>query len=340
MKKIKQIVIYLLAAMLVLGFVPATKAQAASPKLSASKLVLIKGQSKTLKVTGASKTVKWSSSKKSVATVSSKGKVTAKKKGTATITAKCGKKKLTCKVTVETPKLNKTKVTLKAGKTYKLKVSGTTQKIKWSSADPSVATVSSKGVVTGKSGGTVKITAKVGGKKYTCVVTVEGATNTKKQAFQNLKKYILTRGEKTEEGDSVLLWSEYDSDYNIWSFTIMYVPEDDQIWLGMVYEDASIEDEVYAALYLNEDMNSKVRFDFAEYQGSYEAYAYTDIDPATCSKNTIHTFTIVQNDVYESDAYCREAADMALTIAFPVWDEILKMTGVTFRDLGFTKLGF
>lgn len=73
--------------------------QAASVKLSASKLTLTTGQSHTLKVMGTKSKVMWSSSNKKVATVSG-GKVKALKEGSAVITAKAGKKKLTCKVTV------------------------------------------------------------------------------------------------------------------------------------------------------------------------------------------------------------------------------------------------
>ncbi|MDY3919139.1 MAG: Ig-like domain-containing protein [Candidatus Limivivens sp.] len=144
--------------------VPAVKAQAASPKLSSSSLVLIQGQSQTLKVTGATGKITWSSSQKSIASVNSKGKVTAKKKGTAAITAKFGKNKLVCKVTVETPSLNKETLTLNVKGTAQLKLTGTKQKIKWSSSRKTVATVSSGGKVTAKKAGTATITATISGK--------------------------------------------------------------------------------------------------------------------------------------------------------------------------------
>lgn len=76
-------------------------AEAASPKMSASKLTLEVGKSKTLTVKNTKKTPTWKSSKKSVATVSKKGKVTAKAPGTTTITATVSGKKYTCKVTVK-----------------------------------------------------------------------------------------------------------------------------------------------------------------------------------------------------------------------------------------------
>ena len=64
-------------------------------------------------------------------------------------------------------KLNYTKKTIKKGDSIKLKITGTSKKVKWSSSNKKVATVSSKGSVKGISKGSCKITATVGGKKYT-----------------------------------------------------------------------------------------------------------------------------------------------------------------------------
>lgn len=74
--------------------------EAATVKLSDTKIYLGVGSKYKLKVTGTSKKVTWSSSKKSVATVSSTGYVTAKSTGTATITAKVGTKSYKCTVKV------------------------------------------------------------------------------------------------------------------------------------------------------------------------------------------------------------------------------------------------
>lgn len=63
---------------------------------------------------------------------------------------------------------------MEIGDSIQLKVKNISKKrnIKWSSDDPVVATVSAEGIVTAKLVGTVKVTAKVNGKKYTCKVTV------------------------------------------------------------------------------------------------------------------------------------------------------------------------
>ena len=83
----------------------------------------------------------------------------------------CGS--ITGKQTVEAASLNKTKVTLIKGESVQLKVNGTAKAVQWSSSGKSVAAVSSKGKVTAKKKGTVKITAKAGNKNYVCKVVVE-----------------------------------------------------------------------------------------------------------------------------------------------------------------------
>jgi len=70
------------------------------------------------------------------------------------------------------PKLSKRTATLKAGKTLTLTLKNAKKsKVKWSSSNKKIATVS-KGKVTPKKNGTVKIRAKYKGKTYTCTVNL------------------------------------------------------------------------------------------------------------------------------------------------------------------------
>ena len=71
------------------------------------------------------------------------------------------------------PALNKKKAKISTGQSVTLKVKGTKQKPKWTSSNKKIATVSKKGVVTGRSAGNVIIKAKVGGKTLKCKVTVK-----------------------------------------------------------------------------------------------------------------------------------------------------------------------
>ena len=131
-----------------------------------------------------SKTVTWKSSNTSVATVSN-GKITAVAPGTATITATCGGKTASCTVTVEkltsqiaisTKKLSMdvgTKNTLVVLDDEGVNVNN--KDIMWKSSNNAIATVSSSGVVTAVSDGTVTIYATTADGKVTtsCVVTVK-----------------------------------------------------------------------------------------------------------------------------------------------------------------------
>lgn len=69
--------------------------------------------------------------------------------------------------------ISATKATITAGQKKTLKVTDASGTVKWSSSKKSVATVSSKGVVTAKKAGTATITASAGGEKVTCKVTVK-----------------------------------------------------------------------------------------------------------------------------------------------------------------------
>lgn len=69
--------------------------------------------------------------------------------------------------------LNRRTATLKKGKSVTFKVTGTKKKVSFTSGNKKVATVNSKGKVTAKAKGTAKIKVKIGGKSYTCSVTVK-----------------------------------------------------------------------------------------------------------------------------------------------------------------------
>ena len=58
----------------------------------------------------------------------------------------------------------------------------TSKTTKWSSSNPKIASVTKKGVVTGKKPGKVTITAKVGKKKYTCKVFVLDGNELREQS--------------------------------------------------------------------------------------------------------------------------------------------------------------
>ena len=126
--------------------------------------------------------VEWLSSDTNIATITADGTVTGINIGSAIITAKCGNVSATCTVTViPVPSdgiiISPTSVSMLLGDEVTLSATvfpeNTTDKtVTWGSDNPSVATVSSNGVVTALSIGNATITASNGNSKATCAVTV------------------------------------------------------------------------------------------------------------------------------------------------------------------------
>lgn len=152
--------------------------QLTSFKLNKSKSVLSVGKSTKLSVNYSPSNIPiqpvWSSSNTKVATVDKNGKVTAKALGSAKINVKLCNKSATCLINVTS---NTKSVSVVKGCTLSLKSSFSTisgyANATWSSSDKSIATVSTKGVVTGRSNGKVIIKAKINGTKYTQTVIVK-----------------------------------------------------------------------------------------------------------------------------------------------------------------------
>ncbi len=138
--------------------------------------------------------VTWSSSDTAIATVSAAGLVTGLKAGAAVITATSGTifGTVTISVSAASPTLTSMAVTaaassVPAGQTTQLAASGTysdgsgkdlTASAAWSSADASIASVSSAGLVTGVKAGTVVITATSGTVSGTITISVSAASPT------------------------------------------------------------------------------------------------------------------------------------------------------------------
>jgi uncharacterized protein YjdB len=129
--------------------------------------------------------VSWTTSNPLVATVTQSGVVTGVLPGTVTITATSEGKSGTSSVTVTLVPVASVSVqpptaTVASGSTTTLTTTVTDQNgtvvtdrpVTWTSSNPSIATVSTTGVVTGALVGTTTITATAGGKSGTSSVTV------------------------------------------------------------------------------------------------------------------------------------------------------------------------
>lgn len=160
--------------------------------LNHSSYRLVKGKTVKLKATVTSNAatnpkVKWTSNKKKIATVTSTGLVKGKKVGTCVIkaTAKDGSKKSAkCTIRViqrvSSLQINKAYAKVMQGKTITLKTkikpsNATIKRLSWASSDETIATVTSKGKVTGITPGSCTITATTtdgSNIKVTCALTV------------------------------------------------------------------------------------------------------------------------------------------------------------------------
>ena len=166
--------------------------------VSPDSVALTVGETKALTATvtpdnATDKSVSWNSAEPSVATVDESGVVTAVAAGTATITVTTtdGGYTASCEVTVKEASisdniisvngvtLSDTTFELKAGETKILTATvtpddATDKSISWNSSEPSVATVSSNGLVNAIAAGTATITVTTaeGGFTASCVVTV------------------------------------------------------------------------------------------------------------------------------------------------------------------------
>lgn len=145
--------------------------------LSTTKKTINKGQSFNLSIKNAKGTIKWSTSNSNVASIKkaskTKYKVTGNMGGNATISVKVGKKTYKCKVTVKG--LNVTTKTMNVGQKVTISAVNLGKKVSWSVSNKKAATIKAskaKATVTAKAAGTVTVTAKVSGKKYTCKLVI------------------------------------------------------------------------------------------------------------------------------------------------------------------------
>lgn len=198
-KKIKRLMCSVITATLLLCELPGVapvmesvgvvqEVEAASRKLSSTKVSVMTGEKSKITLKGVSskkkKSVKWKSNSKNLVVSYSKKDTRsatfyARKAGTYKVTATYGKKTYVAVVKASKKGMNVTSRTLDKGQKYTLKFKGVKGKAKWSSSKKSVVTVKAakngkSAVITAKKPGSATITATVGKKKLVCVVKVKG----------------------------------------------------------------------------------------------------------------------------------------------------------------------
>lgn len=198
-KKIKRLMCSVITATLLLCELPGVapmmesvgvvqEVEAASRKLSSTKVSVMTGEKSKITLKGVSskkkKSVKWKSNSKNLVVSYSKKDTRsatfyARKAGTYKVTATYGKKTYVAVVKASKKGMNVTSRTLDKGQKYTLKLKGVKGKAKWSSSKKSVVTVKAakngkSAVITAKKPGSATITATIGKKKLVCVVKVKG----------------------------------------------------------------------------------------------------------------------------------------------------------------------
>lgn len=103
--------------------------------------------------------------------------------------------------------ISRTKLTLVKGQAATLKVKGASGSVKWTSSRKAVATVSSKGRVTAKKGGTAVIKALTGGKTYSCRVTVKAKLDLANYRNKTVKATANAIGGISQRSDASHVWS-------------------------------------------------------------------------------------------------------------------------------------
>ena len=200
-KKIKRLMCSVITATLLLCELPGVapvmesvgvvqEVEAASRKLSSTKVSVMTGEKSKITLKGVSskkkKSVKWKSNSKNLVVSYSKKDTRsatfyARKAGTYKVTATYGKKTYVAVVKASKKGMNVTSRTLDKGQKYTLKLKGVKGKAKWSSSKKSVVTVNTikndkSAVITAKKPGSATITATIGKKKLVCIVKVKGTT--------------------------------------------------------------------------------------------------------------------------------------------------------------------
>lgn len=292
----------------------------AAPRISSSKLTMIKGQSRTLKITGLKKGQKitWKSSNSKIVTVNKTGKLFAKSAGNATITAQVNGIRFVCKV-----KIQKKAAPAKPAPTA-------------APAKPAPTATPAKPTPTAAPKPGIKLKNHIlsKGKKAS-----DGSVKIELNTHDESKKIDMDLGGLGSSSSSMQVSvDEYRS--------ITYIPKNNSF---KFYFRFSSHDDLKSDITLTFPMNSTA--------ASLNFYFYMSILPDDESGTLIATMSssaplsAIRNessnlsfhfqkltDPYEilTQKDASELANDTLDMAVPYWADLLKGSGITLRSLGFS----
>ena len=268
-------------------------------------------------------------------------------------------------------KLNYTKKTIYEGDSFQLKVKGAKKKVKWSTSNKKVATVTAKGTVKGKSGGsdrrTCRITATVGGKKYSCKVTVKAleeedeedeeedmddadsgdssdsgitdgdteddttAVSDVEKNIVTLKNYIQKYGYENVNGERVI--SEITDEF---TNAIVYEKSTDSLYF--IFAGESAMDIVFDMTISSSDNSRPLEVSILCIGGGLAYSATSTIIPSAYYEDAECYFTLTDSNLSVDEEIIQSLSNTTLGAAFAGWDYlIVKNTGLRMRDIGFTS---
>lgn len=228
-------------------------------------------------------------------------------------------------------KLNKTSTTMYVGGSETLKINGTALKPTWKSSDTKVVQVSKNGKVTAKKTGKATVTATLGGKKFSCKITVKkmAVSNKMKADYAKLKEYIQTRGTLDDDGNYTVL-----VDYGNYGLSVTYDREYDTI--DVMYIDVLDEDTIFAIIVIF----NRTKYDTAEATFSYfrpdKTYiTWAEMSASKHTKNSKYTFKYLSNNKTANDFFQTKSNKYLKDTLNEFENWLRRETGLTMADIGF-----
>lgn len=256
-----------------------------------------------------------------------------RKSGKNTIWSRYNEKGLTAIAGLNYLTLNKTSLTLASKKTYTLKIKGTSLKPSWKSSNTNVVKITSVGKITAVKTGTAVITATLGGRKFTCKVTVKNPTSANTRLTQNyskLKKYISQKGKYTEDGNQFIN-VKVDKESTL---MIGYLKKEDKIDIGMMLSMPS--DGILAGLDI---IGNCVKSDTVSVKSALSTnevfLLVTSSTKASAYKGQNLTFLYTNGKKAMTDL--QDSSNIMMKATMKVANDYLKKNlNLTMKDLGFT----